>query len=360
MEPRRIDIGDERLTPLFITPDSQSLFARPWSGGTLNVFSLLAEAAPEVVEDRDRAIFDAAIRAREQPGRDGGGHDLVVLLEGRLVKCVDLQTYRPVDVDLLGLEEQARTLVCSPDGTRMAIGYGSPKIGVFEFGTKQWQEMQMGELWKSWMNGPYRIWFSPDGRYVIAISDNLLAVWDDGGKLVMEVDAGGEGKGNRSLWTDMAVTPDSTKLIWLQNSNTGGDTAASCDYLVRIYDLARREVVKEWQFLKSGAAPRAVDVSPDGRRVIVAGWLQEFEDSVACEWSLNAPDGYIGRHTSFSKIADLQGLVRFARMAPDGSKIVVVTEELIPRSVENPQRHLFILRLPPEVTQTVKTLLTVR
>jgi hypothetical protein len=354
MEPLRIYLGDENLTPLFISPDSQRLFARPWIGRTLKVFSLLAAEPPEVIEDRDHQIEDAAIRARERSGGPeggDGGQDLLVLLEGGLVKRVDLQTYETVDADFLRVGEHAQRLVCSSDGIRMAVGYHFPKIGVnigvFNFDTKQWQELQ--ELKIPW-DGPDRMRFSPDGRYLIAVGDNLLAVWDDKGKLVKEVDTEGP-NGSRLLWTDVAVTPDSTKLIWLQNSGIGGATFAECDYHVLVHDLGsvlrpfrgeRGEDVKEWEFDEYNAAPRAVDISHDGRRVIVGGRLAEFTPAVVCEWSLDAPGGCIGRHMSFAKIAEFQGLVLFARMAPDGSKIVVVTEEKIPPSGEQPKSHLFI------------------
>ena len=355
MAPLRIDLGHEPFTPLFISPDSQKLFARPWCGGTLKVFSLLTVAAPEVIEDPEHAIRDAAILVPQQSDGSRGdeaAQGLLVLLDGGRVKLVDLRTYKPVDVDLLNVGRGAQRLAASRDGTRMAVAYSPRPVVVFDLRTRtQLRELTAGPRWR---NGADRIRFSPDGSYLVAEGENLLAVWNEHGKLVKDVDTEGP-NGSRSLWTDMAVTPDSTGLVWLQNSYIGGDTVASCDYLVRAQRLdvellppndvawETRKDAREWRFTgKWPAAPTAVDVSPDGRRVIVAGDLPEFEGaSVICEWSMEAPSGLIQNHPSFSKIAEVPGLVGFARVAPDGDKIVVVAKQTVGRDSASKQ-HLFI------------------
>jgi len=342
MGPRRIGLWAEGFRPLFMSPDSQRLFTVSWpswpsSGASkLKVHSLLTEKVPEVIEDREHTIEDAAILARSfaSPTKlvsSGCGQSMAVLLSGGLVKLVDLTTYEPVDGDFMRVGEGACQLACSADGNRMAIGYSglprNPQIAVFDTTTrKKVQELDGARTW----SGCGRVFFSPDGSHVIAIdSGNWLAVWNREGKLVKEDNTDDYHETRQG--TGVAVTPDSTKLLYLHNTAAGGGPFLG--YLVRMHDLTSNKTVREWQF---PGALRALDVSPDGRRILVAGGhLKVPEYEGICEWSLDAPDGAVGDHCSFSIIATLRDEdLTFARFAPDGSKIVAASFEVTPeRSV---------------------------
>jgi len=319
MGPLRIDLGAEDLWPLFISPDSQRLFARSWPHGTLKVCSLQAADVPEVIEDRDRAIRDAALL---------GANRLAVLLEGGRVKFSDLTTYETVDS--LEFEVGADRLACSSDGNRMAIGPGSnAQIAVFNLCTREKiQELNGLEHGCNFT----RISFSPDGRYIIAIGDYRLGVWDQQGTLVAQFYSGGQ-----RLKMDMAVTPDGTKLIWIDYMGSDDESGSSC--CVWVLDLESNEKVKLWELASQNNALRALDISHDGRRVIAGGKFAPYWEArkqgrapeAVCEWPLDAPDGFIRDDRSFHThtIGEVQGDILFARLAPDGSKIVAFALELI-------------------------------
>jgi len=321
MRPLRIDLGNQRWSPLFISPDSQRLFARSDYAyyGALKVCTLQVEEAPEVIEDGKCQIRDAALLMRERPSGQVGAdaeQTVAVLLASGLVKLIDVKTYAVVDDNFLGVGDHANRLASSSDGNRIAIGYTSPpgnvQVTVFDLRTRtREQELNGAKRWDYCS----QILFSPDGKHVVAVSDDWLAVWDVGGKLVKQVDT--RGVYGSSYWTVVAVTPDSTKLVWLENS--GKDTP---DSVVRMQDLVshKNEDVRRWEFPGSTQL-RALDISPDGRRVILGGRLQTRGPDELCEWPLDAPDGLIKDHASLSMIAELQG-VDFARVAPNGRKIV--------------------------------------
>ena len=52
--------GGDDLHPLFVSLDSQKLFFRKWKSGTLKVWNIEGKCAPEVIEDREYPIDDAA------------------------------------------------------------------------------------------------------------------------------------------------------------------------------------------------------------------------------------------------------------------------------------------------------------
>lgn len=329
-----INMGNKILFPLFISPDSQRLYAISFVGEKkkLKVWNLRAAGSSEVIEDRDLSIKDAAVLVRERSTESAGGdseQNMVILLDGGLVKLLDLATYKPVDVNFLRVGENADRLVCSPDGNRMAIGYTSTsspgrsspsrnaQVAVFDLRTRtKVQELNGAKRW----NSCEQISFSPDSKHIIAISDNWLAVWDDKGNLVKEDDTEGPWGGS-GLPSDMAVTPDSTKIIWTHN--TGGDTTASSSYCVLLHDLTGHAGVV-WEF-PGTTALYALDISGDGRRVIAGGRIRNHEQLIF-EWSLDASGGNIIDHESFDIIGEVQGCINFARITPDLTRIVVVYE----------------------------------
>jgi hypothetical protein len=126
MGPLRIDLGVQDVVPLFISPNSQRLFARSWRRGTLKICHLQAAQVPEVIEDRQQQIRDVALLVRERSDEPEGGdakQDVAVLLADGLIKLIDLTTCESVDADFLRVGKGADRLACSTDGKRMAIGY---------------------------------------------------------------------------------------------------------------------------------------------------------------------------------------------------------------------------------------------
>jgi hypothetical protein len=133
------------------------------------------------------------------------------------------------------------------------------------------------------------------------------------------------------MWTHVVATP--TEIVWLLN--TGGDSYGSARYCVRLFDLTSRRNVT-WN-LKGIDKLFSLDTSPDGTRVVAGGEVSKFKwdrpsDGI-WEWSLDSPGGDM-EHPSFTKIAEPQGQVSWARFAPNGA-LVVVCEEMNPPSKEN-------------------------
>src|SRR5271157_1598977 len=295
----RINLGPKDFFPLFITPDSRRLFAGSRSG-RLKVCDLQAAGAIEVIKDQEHPILGAApfVRGRsEDPEGCDAMQSVAVLLEGGLVKLIDLTTYKPVDTDFLHVGQHAERLAFSQDGKRMAVGYkgraGNPQIAVFSSCTRAKLQELNGA--KCWCNCE-QVAFSPDGRHIIGISDNWLAVWDAKGKLVKEDDTEDTmTPHSESSSTDIAVTPDSSKLIWLQATRTG--------YCVKVSDL-KNYGDGVWELEDWG--PRAIDISRDGSQLIVAAYLAEFRREGIYEWSIRAPYGRIREHSSFCMIAEVQ------------------------------------------------------
>ncbi len=244
----------------------------------------------------------------------------------------------PIDINFLQAGERADRVACSADGSRTLPAFrvpptsdasvpSTPQVQVFSLRSRtKLQELSGATRW----NSCDKIAFSPDGRYIVALSDNWLAAWDENGELVKEDDTEGSW-GSFSLPSDVAITPDSSKVIWTHN--TGGDTTASSTYSVRLHDLTTGRDV--WWNLPGTTDVTALDISADGRRVVAGGRVRSYKPDAICEWSLDAPGGNIIDHQSFVTLAELQGSLSFAQITPDQSKLVAVVKEMVPASTDD-------------------------
>jgi hypothetical protein len=106
MVQQKIDLGTEELIrmfggddphPLFVSLGSQKRFFRRWKFGTLKVWKIQGNCAPEVIANREYPIDDALIHESAGPGASEARDVLAVVVANGYIKLVDAETYAVVN-----------------------------------------------------------------------------------------------------------------------------------------------------------------------------------------------------------------------------------------------------------------------
>jgi hypothetical protein len=201
-----------------------------------------------------------------------------------------LQVFRTGDVD---------SLAVSPDGRLIAAAQPGVEIFSLEDFSSRGLEGVFGRV---------NIYFSPDGRSLIAIDDDSISVWavDDGAQLFRE-DVEGIFGGGPAIRTS-ALSPDGHLLLTVSGNDGGGATIWS----LSTGGIAKKQIVAKDQTILAGA------FATDGQIVVTLS-----RDGNMQLWSTE--DG----HNIRSLVAKETGVTAGHNLAvsPDGRLIAVYVYE---------------------------------
>lgn len=245
------------------------------------------------------------------------GHQILCFFIDETIGVFDLETKAICQRFHVG--PRPSSLAYAPDGKRIVISYGDGNETVKIWDICSQKEVQKLEKVNYW-HGIDKVLFSPDGRFVSAIGDWRIGVWDthDNYKLVNEFSTV-----TQYLDTEMLFSPDNN-LIWIQSA--GGNTEASCYTFISVYDLLSKEIHR-WDFFDCFAnAIRSIDISPDGKTLIAGGSFDhDSPDEAIYIWDRESDyDYYLSSSDSFINIAKRpkrQYDIYYVRYSPDGEKI---------------------------------------
>lgn len=245
------------------------------------------------------------------------GHQILCFFIDETIGVFDLETKTICQRFHVG--QLPSSFAYAPDGRHIVISYGDGKETVKIWDISSQKEVQKLEKANYW-HGIDKVLFSPDGRFVSAIGDWRIGVWDthDNYKLVNEFSTV-----TQSLNTEMLFSPDNN-LIWIQSA--GGNTEASCYTFISVYDLLSKEIHR-WDFFDRFAnAIRSIDISPDGKTLLAGGSFDhDSPDEAIYIWDRESDyDYYLSSSDSFINIAKRpkrQYDIYYVRYSPDGEKI---------------------------------------
>jgi WD40 repeat protein/serine/threonine protein kinase len=229
---------------------------------------------------------------------------------------------------LVGLTEEGGFygVAFSPDGRRVASAF-QPKDSALQVQVKVWDALTGQELQRleGASGGFGKVSFSADGgRLAFAglgdKTQTMLKVWEVAtGRELQTLQSSSSAEGSQEV--ALAFSPDGSRIAW----SHGGPGKASD---VEVCDVATGHVL--FTLRGHSSSVRNLRFSPDGRRIVTAGWQGAGIQSEARVWdagagrellSLKGPD--VGMITNLSFSVDGHRLYAAGTLGPDGAAVKV-------------------------------------
>ena len=275
------------------------------------VIAIRAATQAETLESQDalrQALLAPRVHLLVRSGSGAfspDGQRLLLSSPDKVVRVLDIESGEEVTRWQIGSGDSRIAPQFSPDGALVMASSSNRAVGLWE--------TESGKPLDLFLSRPSQVqyaWFRPDGRQIVTVArDGAARVWDaQSGQQILVLRGPEDG-------------------AWISWISADGQRLAARDWeTVQIWDAQSGTVM---HVLQHGSQVTAIDFSPNGRLVVIAG-----SDGIAHIWEVSS-----GRRTttlrahkgSFEAGGGTFGDIRHVAFSPDGGRVVTSSSDLTAR-----------------------------